>query len=263
MNSERRTCVECGNTFILSYDEQRYFRERNLNLPKHCKDCRARRRYARDAGMRGFSGPTVEPMTGMEASPKPASRTPVMPIPLPLWRGLSKPDHYRNASRFVRLDVSTLSSMSVDEAGLLLQWMFDQNGLEAYAAVAEKRRIDLKLVSREFGWRESACVYLDRNGIPVNALGKLLTDMEGTEFRCVHFCTPGAFSAEQKKLDRESPLILQILEGKQFKQYLLGAQQQFRVQLERRNTPRAYPVQPEMSRWENFKRKMREWLGFK
>jgi len=197
------------------------------------------------------------------AAPEPATRSPLTPIPVPLWRDLSKPDRYRNASRFVRLDVSALTSMSIDETGLLLQWMFDQNGLAAYAVAAEERRIDLKLRSSECGWHEFARVYLDRNGIPVNVLRKLLTNLKGTEFRRVHFCTPGAFSAEQKKLDRESPRALHILEGEQFEHYLLDAQQQFRAQLDRRSTPRAYSVQPKMNQRETFKRKVRGWLGFK
>lgn len=36
----KRTCKQCGKEFILSDSEIKFFKSRNLNLPKRCKDCR-------------------------------------------------------------------------------------------------------------------------------------------------------------------------------------------------------------------------------
>jgi CxxC-x17-CxxC domain-containing protein len=37
-------CVDCGLMFVFSAGEQRFFREKGfLNLPKHCKSCKAKR----------------------------------------------------------------------------------------------------------------------------------------------------------------------------------------------------------------------------
>ncbi len=37
----KRTCKQCGKEFILSDSEIKFFKSRNLNLPKRCKDCRS------------------------------------------------------------------------------------------------------------------------------------------------------------------------------------------------------------------------------
>jgi ribosomal protein L36 len=38
------TCVDCGQDFIFSEDEQRYFWSKGLAEPKRCKPCRVIRR---------------------------------------------------------------------------------------------------------------------------------------------------------------------------------------------------------------------------
>lgn len=37
----KRTCVQCGKEFYLNNSEIRYFKQRNLHLPKRCPECRA------------------------------------------------------------------------------------------------------------------------------------------------------------------------------------------------------------------------------
>ncbi len=37
----KRTCKQCGKEFILSDSEIRFFKSKNLNLPKRCKECRS------------------------------------------------------------------------------------------------------------------------------------------------------------------------------------------------------------------------------
>ena len=261
MSGETVTCVDCGNPFELSYGEQRYFREHHLELPKRCGACRSRRRTEREAGMRGFSGPTVFPVSRLTTRLGPVGRVPVTSQRLTLWRNLRNADHYRYVERFSHLQVPELIALPIAEAGLLMQWMFEQHGLETQSVVAESRRVDLTLTNRESGWREFARVYLDGTAIPVNAMLTLLEDLKGTDFKRVHFYTTGMFSPAQKRLRYEFPLALEILEGSSFEQYLLEAQHQVRVQLDRRSRVHASANRPTAGWWASFKQMIRKWLG--
>jgi uncharacterized membrane protein YsdA (DUF1294 family) len=44
VSGEQITCVECGRTFVWSYGEQRFYKERGLSPPKRCRDCREQHR---------------------------------------------------------------------------------------------------------------------------------------------------------------------------------------------------------------------------
>jgi hypothetical protein len=88
MSGDTFRCVDCGRTFDLSYDEQRFFKERGLDLPKRCKTCRSRRRRERDSGMRPEVGPQATPKPSPSAQQKwaQASRT-ILP---PTARGIER-----------------------------------------------------------------------------------------------------------------------------------------------------------------------------
>ncbi|RMG16595.1 MAG: hypothetical protein D6731_05885, partial [Planctomycetota bacterium] len=43
-DGEERSCVACGDAFLLAPGERRFFRERDLALPRRCPACRAARR---------------------------------------------------------------------------------------------------------------------------------------------------------------------------------------------------------------------------
>ena len=52
-------CVECGNSFVFSVDDQQYHAEKGYaNEPKRCVDCRRARRssFNRGGGGGGFGG---------------------------------------------------------------------------------------------------------------------------------------------------------------------------------------------------------------
>ena len=89
MSSETRTCVDCKREFTWSYGEQRYFRERNLQPPKHCKDCLGRQKQKLNPGMRSEVGEPVEFFpTDQQSSGKPqppvSTQQPAQPpSPLP------------------------------------------------------------------------------------------------------------------------------------------------------------------------------------
>lgn len=61
MGGEIRRCVECGRSFHLSGEKQRWYREHGLALPVHCDECRSHGRTERDSGGRGLAGPRAQP----------------------------------------------------------------------------------------------------------------------------------------------------------------------------------------------------------
>jgi len=40
MGDREINCVDCKNDFILTESEQSFFIDKNLSVPKRCKDCR-------------------------------------------------------------------------------------------------------------------------------------------------------------------------------------------------------------------------------
>lgn len=59
----KRTCKQCGKEFILTDQEIRFFKSKNLNLPKRCKDCRAANKQAKaqEAPVAEIKKPTAIP----------------------------------------------------------------------------------------------------------------------------------------------------------------------------------------------------------
>lgn len=47
MEDTNLTCVECGEEFLFSADEQEFYESKGFSEPKRCKDCRARIKAAR------------------------------------------------------------------------------------------------------------------------------------------------------------------------------------------------------------------------
>jgi uncharacterized membrane protein YsdA (DUF1294 family) len=83
MSGNPITCVDCGQAFLWSYGEQRFYKEHKLEAPKRCPECRSHKRVERDPGMRSVVGPPTRPAASAdrrwaEAARKaqpPASRT--------------------------------------------------------------------------------------------------------------------------------------------------------------------------------------------
>ncbi|HCV27105.1 MAG TPA: hypothetical protein DGB32_02145, partial [Dehalococcoidia bacterium] len=49
-------CVECGQEFVFSADDQQYHSERGYSDPKRCPSCRAARRAQGGGGGGGYGG---------------------------------------------------------------------------------------------------------------------------------------------------------------------------------------------------------------
>jgi DNA-directed RNA polymerase subunit RPC12/RpoP len=60
MSGELLECVACGRKFVWSHDEQRFYAAQHWDPPKHCPDCRSRRRRDQDSGGRSLAGPPSE-----------------------------------------------------------------------------------------------------------------------------------------------------------------------------------------------------------
>lgn len=41
---QEHTCKDCGNTFVMSYNEVEFYKEKGLHVPKRCKACRNKRK---------------------------------------------------------------------------------------------------------------------------------------------------------------------------------------------------------------------------
>jgi CxxC-x17-CxxC domain-containing protein len=50
------TCVQCGNEFTFSGDDQEFHAGRGYQDPKRCPSCRAERRSSRDSGSGSYGG---------------------------------------------------------------------------------------------------------------------------------------------------------------------------------------------------------------
>jgi hypothetical protein len=46
----QKTCKQCGKTFTLTQSEIDFYEEKNLSIPKRCKECRAQNRQQTDSG---------------------------------------------------------------------------------------------------------------------------------------------------------------------------------------------------------------------
>ena len=54
------TCVDCGQQFTFTADDQEFFASRGFGEPKRCRSCRANRRNEREGGgtgSMGYAGP--------------------------------------------------------------------------------------------------------------------------------------------------------------------------------------------------------------
>ena len=57
MPDETLICIDCQNPFEFTEGEKQFFKDRNLQVPKRCKDCRAKRRAQRSSD-RGERAPS-------------------------------------------------------------------------------------------------------------------------------------------------------------------------------------------------------------
>jgi uncharacterized membrane protein YsdA (DUF1294 family) len=83
--SERFVCADCHQPYLLSYEEQRSYRERGWALPKRCPACLVRRRSERTSAPLQTAPPRAAQPDGPTRSrpsafaPRPAATTPPPP----------------------------------------------------------------------------------------------------------------------------------------------------------------------------------------
>ena len=250
-------CTECGRKFVWSYDQQRDFRARGWDAPKRCPECRSRRRYGRQSGMRGLVGPSLTPPASLEQKLTGLAPSAEQAPPVPLWCNLSRVERYRHLSRFMHLDSAAISSLNVTEIALLIQWIFEQRGLETNTIEEKSGRLDLALTNKKRKRSEFARVYYRRHGIPINALWDLLNTLKGTRFVKIHCFTLDTFTRAQKRTQSEFPLALNLVEREELGRYLCEAQQSCRTELARRGARRVVSAPQERM---TFIQKLLRWL---
>jgi CxxC-x17-CxxC domain-containing protein len=59
------TCVQCGNEFNFSADDQQYHADRGYQDPKRCPNCRAERRSQQGGGSSSYGGGYDRPQRQM------------------------------------------------------------------------------------------------------------------------------------------------------------------------------------------------------
>lgn len=58
--SEKRVCVQCGKSFVLSDSEVSFYQSKNLSLPKRCKTCREMNKANKSNQSYGYKKYTVK-----------------------------------------------------------------------------------------------------------------------------------------------------------------------------------------------------------
>lgn len=48
MSDEQLQCSDCGNWFVFTERDQKFFAEKNFSKPKRCKACRIKKRVGRE-----------------------------------------------------------------------------------------------------------------------------------------------------------------------------------------------------------------------
>lgn len=183
------------------------------------------------------------------------AKSPDAPADIPLWSKLPRGERYRYLSQFMRLDAGRLMSLGIVEFGLLLQWAFEQRGLETTAATWERGHVDLVLYNARYAQSEFARAYIRDWEIPVNALEVLLNDLRGAHFNRIHLCTTGAFGPREREVQSRYPLALNLVDGNDLSAYVRTAQRKWWLEMERRGTRRL--VVPERRGvWQSLKRRI-------
>lgn len=238
MSDTIRECEDCHREFVWSYDQQRDFRARGWDPPKHCPACRSRRRNERRSGMRGLVGPPASPFASLEQELARLAPGAEQAPPVPLWRDLSRAERYRYLDRFMHLDSAAISSLNITEMALLMQWIFERRGIETNSVEDGSGRLDLRLTNKKRNRSEFARVYYRKRGIPVNALWDLFNTLKGTRFVKIHCFTVGTFTKAHKRTQSEFPLALNLVERDGLGRYLREAQRSYRTELARQSTRR-------------------------
>lgn len=260
MTDEIIECIGCGRAFVWRDDDQQAFRSRGEDAPKRCPDCRSRCRVERQPRVQGLignlspassnalSGSTIGSVPRVERAPS-----------IPLWRDLSRAEHYRHVSRFMHMTSLDLSSLTVTEIAHLIQWILERRGLEADSVEEKGGKIDLTLTNKRFGRREFVRFYYEERGTPLNALWDLFSTLRGTHFSKMHCITVDTFTEAQKRTRNEHPLALRLVEREDLERYLREAQWSYHVELESRSA-RLVTSRRQARRGGGFIRKLVTWL---
>lgn len=169
---------------------------------------------------------------------------------VPVWRSLSQAAKHRYSSCFMHIAPSAIAAVNEGDLAFLIQWVFEQHGIEVKGAILQNGKLDLILVHDDLKHEAFARVYCSKRGTPTNALYDLLETLEGTNYGKIFFCTVSAFSPAQKRIHNKSPLLLEIKEGDRLAEYVREAQVTYREELMRRSSQASRARKgPSLSKW--------------
>jgi hypothetical protein len=146
---------------------------------------------------------------------------------LPLLSNLPRGEYYRQVSRFASLTPGSIASLDETSLALLLQWMFEVKGLATRRIQRQDDHLDLDLANPDQMGDEIARVYTG-GAASFDLLRDLLSILENWPARKIHLYTLGRFTPEQRQMEVEFPLVLELVDGEELVRRLLETQRVYR-----------------------------------
>jgi hypothetical protein len=146
---------------------------------------------------------------------------------LPLLQNLPRGEYYRQVSRFASLNPGGVAALDQASLALLLQWMFEVQGLVTRRIQRREDYIDLDLANMDQPGDEIARVYTG-SAASSDLLRDLLSILENWPARKIHLVTLHRFTPEQKQMEAGFPLVLELVDGEEFARRLLETQRLYR-----------------------------------
>lgn len=141
----------------------------------------------------------------------------------PLWKHLSPAARLEFERQLSRLDPAAVQYFSLLDLALVVQWLFARHDIETIDITSHAGGLDLNLFNLRHRHEEYARIYAER--VPPNLLQDLSETLEGREIDKVRLCTPGAFSEQHWKVQRDFPSFLEFWDREALVGYLREARQ--------------------------------------
>ncbi|MBI5054105.1 MAG: hypothetical protein HZB52_12695 [Chloroflexi bacterium] len=145
-------------------------------------------------------------------------------MPFPLWKTLTLSTRKQLARDFQCLAPLSISQLELETHSLLLQWMLENDHIEATSIAPIPNGIEIELHDTS----EQRPEYLRFYHIapPVNIVYDMLETMKGKDYKKARLYSLTAISENQKHIGKEFPLFFEILDGDKIISRLADVQRQ-------------------------------------
>jgi hypothetical protein len=123
---------------------------------------------------------------------------------------------------FDALDPARIPTLAPDELLGMIGWIFERRGHEIAEAVTLDDRHDIILLNPK---RQTEYLRFYFKPMPVVAVYALLEDLEGSDYAKVRLYTLDTFTAAQRKVEHDNPLLLEFVDGEALQRRVREAQQ--------------------------------------